>query len=210
MIDLRELYVRPGQPVLPAWRRLLEWAKQFRLFAGRGVRLQRTPNGIYVVADLRSNPWNHPFKVRLMDREATIGFGTVQDVVPRIEGRRIDGTDDKGREGEPPVLRLTGEPNADLRSWIVVEVKVDPESGEIDPDDEEAVVVRHVRELRSSTAELGRHPLAMLVWSPNRSSIVRARQITHFHLRHLFVAQQGSDPQDTQERRGGRHLFWAT
>jgi hypothetical protein len=210
MIDLRELYVRPGQPVLPAWRRLLEWAKQFRLFAGRGVRLQRTPNGTYVVADIRSNPWNHPFKVRLMDREATIGFGTVQDVVPHIDGKRLDGTDDKGREGEPPVLRLTGEPDNELRSWIIVEAKVDPESGEIDPEDEEAVVVRHVRELRSSTPELGRHPLAMLVWSPNRSSIVRVRQITHFHLRHLFVPQQGSDSQGPQERRGGRHLFWAT
>lgn len=207
MIDLRELYVRPGEPVLPAWKRLLEWAKQFRLFAGRGVRLQRTPNGTYVIADLKANPWNHPFKVRLMDREATIGFGTVQDVVPRIEGKRIDGIDEKGREGDPPKLRLTGEPNAEGRSWIVVEVRVDPKSGEIDPEDEEAVVVRHVRELRSSTSEIGRHPLAMLIWSTNRSSIVRARQITHFHLRHLFVPQQSSDP---QERRGGRHLFWAT
>jgi hypothetical protein len=141
------------------------------------------------------------------DREATIGFGTAQDVVPRIEGKRIDGTDDKGREGEPPTLRLTGEPNEEPRSWIVFEVKVDPKSGEIDPEDEEAVTIRHVRELRSSTPDVGRHPLTMLIWSPNRTSIVRARQITHFHLRHLFVAQQGSDPQDT---RGGRHLFWAT
>jgi hypothetical protein len=207
MIDLRDLYVRPGEPVMPAWKRLLEWAKQFRLFAGRGVRLQRTPNGTYVIADLKANPWNHPFKVRLADREATVGFGTVQDMVPRIEGKRLDGTDGKGREGEPPVMRLTGEPNEELRSWIVVEVKVDPKSGEIDPEDEEAVVVRHVRELRSSTPEIGRHPLAMLGWSPNRTTIVRARQITHFHLRHLFVPQQRSEDLD---KRSGRHLFWAT
>ena len=207
MIHLRDLYVRPGEPVMPAWKRLLEWSKQFRLFAGRGVRLQRTPNGTYVIADLKANPWNHPFKVRLADREATIGFGTVQDVVPRIEGKRLDGMDDKGREGEPPTLRLTGEPNDELRSWIVVEVKVDPKSGEIDPENEEAVTIRHVRELRSSTPDIGRHPLAVLIWAPNRTTIVRARQITHFHLRHLFVAQQGSDPQDT---RSGRHLFWAT
>jgi hypothetical protein len=94
------------------------------------------------------------------DREATIGFGTVQDLVPRIEGKRLDGPDDKGREGEPPTLRLTGEPNEELRSWIVVEVKVDPKSGEIDPEDEEAVTIRHARELRSSTPAVGRHPLA--------------------------------------------------
>lgn len=207
MIHLRDLYVRPGEPVMPAWSRLLEWSKQFRLFAGRGVRLQRTPNGTYVIADLKANPWNHPFKVRFSDREATIGFGTVQDVVPRIEGKRLDGMDDKGREGETPTLRLTGEPNEELRSWIVVEVQVDPKSGEIDPENEEAVTIRHVRELRASTAEVGRHPLAMLVWAPNRATIVRARQITHFHLRHLFVPQQGSGGED---KRGGRHLFWAT
>ena len=58
------------------------------------MRLQRTPNGTYIVADLKSNPWNHPFKVRLADREALIGFGTVNDMVPRIEGRTLDGLDD--------------------------------------------------------------------------------------------------------------------
>lgn len=207
MINLRDLYVRPGEPVLPAWKRLLEWAKQFRLFAGRGVRLQRTPNGTYVIADLKSNPWNHPFKVRLADREAAIGFGTVQDVVPRIAGKRLDGIDEKGREGEVPILKIEEGPNDELRSWIVVEVRVDPESGEIDAEDEEALIIRHVDELRSSTPEVGRHPLAMLVWAPNGTEIIRTRQITHFHLRHLFVAQQGSEEAEVQS---GRHLFWAT
>lgn len=207
MINLRDLHVRPGEPVLPAWKRLLEWAKQFRLFAGRGVRLQRTPNGTYVIADLKSNPWNHPFKVRLAEREATVGFGTVQDVVPRIDGKRLDGIDEKGREGEVPLLKIEGEPNDELRSWIVVEVKVDPKSGEIDPGNEEAVVIRHVRELRASTPDVGRHPLAMLIWAPNGTEIVRSRHITHFHLRHLFVARQGSEE---TEGESGRHLFWAT
>jgi hypothetical protein len=128
-------------------------------------------------------------------------------MMPRIGGKRLDGTDDKGREGDPPTLRLTGEPNDVLRSWIVVEVKVDPKSGEIDPENEEAVTIRHVRELRPSSVEIARHPLAVLIWAPNRTTIVRARQITHFHLRHLFVPQQGSEGEDN---RGGRHLFWAT
>ncbi len=206
MIDLRELYVQPGQPVLPAWRRLLEWSKQFRLFAGRGVRLQRTPNGTYIVADLASNPWNHPFKVRLSGMEAMIGFGTVQNVVPRIEGKRLDGSDDKGREGEPPSLLITGEPNAELRSWIIVEVRPDLEWGEVLMGDKEAVVIRHVNDLQSPSAEVGRHPLAMLIWSSNRRSVQRVRQITHFNLQHLFVLQQGATP---LAPRRGRHLFWA-
>ena len=204
MIDLRDLYVRPGEPVMPAWQRLLEWAKQFRLFTGRGVRLLRTPNGTYVVADLRSNPWNHPFKVRLAEREATVGFGTVEGVVPRIGGRTIDGLDEDGNEAEAPRLRLAGEPNEDLRSWVVVEVKVAPEGGEIDPEDAEAVTIRHVRELKPEDAKVGRHPLAMLIWASNRTTILRARQITHFNLSHLHVVDRGAG------ERPGRHLFWAT
>lgn len=204
MIDLRDLYVRPGEPVMPAWKRLLEWARQFRLFAGRGVRLTRTPNGTYVVADLKSNPWNHPFKVRLANREATIGFGTVEGLVPRIGTKTIDGLDASGKETEPPKLQLTGEPNEDLRSWVVVEVKVAAEGGEIDPGDSEAVTIRHVRELGPEDPTIGRHPLAMLIWASNGTTILRARQITHFHLSHLYVVDRGA------EERPGRHLFWAT
>ena len=204
MTDLRQLRVRPGDPVMPAWNRLLEWVKQFRLVAGRGVRFQRTPNGTYVVADLRSNPWNHPFKVSLSDQEATIAFGTVEDIVPRIGGQPIDGLDEKGRQAVPPKLRLDGGPNSDLRSWIAVEARVDRDSGKIDPNSKEAVVIRHVRELRSSEAEVGRHPLAMLLWAADGKSVLRSRQITHFNLRHYYVVEPGA------KNRPGRHLFWAT
>ncbi|RFC46338.1 MAG: hypothetical protein DVB23_001683 [Verrucomicrobia bacterium] len=195
MIDLRKLRVRPGEPVLPAWNRLLDWAKQFRLYAGRGVRLQRTPNGTYVIADLRTTPWNHPFKVSLADREVTVAFGTVQDVVPRIGGRAID-------EPVPvPRLRLDGGPDKDGRSWVVIEVKVNGKSGEIDPKDKDAVLIRLVSNLDRQTANVGRHPLAMLIWDAGRTSVIRVRQITHFDLRHLYVKAEGKP---------GRHIFWAT
>lgn len=204
MTDLRQLRVRPGDPVLPAWNRLLDWAKQFRLVAGRGVRFQRTPNGTYVVADLRSNPWNHPFKVSLSDQEAAIAFGTVEDIVPRISGKSIDGLDEKGRQGVPPKLRLDGGPNSDLRSWVAVEARVDRDSGKIEPNSKDAVAIRHVRDLRASEAEVGRHPLAMLLWAADGKSVLRARQITHFNLRHFYAVEPGA------KNRPGRHLFWAT
>ena len=51
---------------------------------------------------------------------------------------------------------------------------------------------------------IGRHPLAMLIWASNGTTILRARQITHFHLSHLYVVDRGA------EERPGRHLFWAT
>jgi hypothetical protein len=196
MSDLRKLRVRPGEPVLPAWNRLLEWAKQFRLVAGPGVRLQRTPQGTYVVADLRSRPWHHPFKVTLADQEARVAFGTVENVVPRIGGRLLD-------EEPAPSLRLHGGPDPDGRSWVAVavKVKVSGESGRIDAEDKEAVEIVHVRALRPADPATGLHPLAMLVWDGS-GSVVRVRQITHFNLGHLRIKGDGEAP--------GRHLFWAT
>jgi len=194
MIDLRKLRVRPGELVLPAWNRLLEWAKQFRLYAGHGVRLQRTPQGTYVIADVRQTSWNHPFKVSLAEREVIVAFGTVQDVVPRIGKRPID-------EEPAPRLRLTGGPDPDERSWVVVDVKVNGKSGEIDPRDKEAAVIRHVNNLNRPSTEIGRHALAMLIWDAGLASVVRVRQITHFNLRHLYQKAEG---------RPARHLFWAT
>jgi len=202
MIDLRDLIVRPGEPVLPAWERLLDWAKQFRLHAGHGVRLNRTPNGTYIIADLPSPSWNHPFQVRLAEREVTVAFGTVNGLVPRIGGRTIDGLDENGRETEPPRLRIEGGPNEDLRSWIVIDVRTGGESGELDPSDPEAVVIRHARALRPDDKTIGRHPLAMLLWAANGRRLVRSRQITHFSLGHHYRAGDGDTP--------GRHFFWAT
>ena len=85
-----------------------------------------------------------------------------------------------------------------------MDVKILPRGDEIDPIDPEAATIKQVRELRSESKEIGRHPLAMLVWASNGKSIVRARQITHFNLSHLYVVDRGA------EDRPGRHLFWAT
>ena len=64
-MNVRDLYVKKGEPVLPAWNRLLEWTKQFRLFAGRGIRFTRTPNGTFVIADQNTLSWDHPFRVQV-------------------------------------------------------------------------------------------------------------------------------------------------
>jgi hypothetical protein len=190
-MNLRDLHVRKGDPVLPAWNKLLEWAKQFRLFAGRGVRLTRTPNGTFIVAEQRGTPWDHPFKVMVSATEATVLLGTLNNVVPVIAGKRLD-------EESAPMLKLLGGPNRDMRSWICLDVRVDAKTGAIDRENPKAVIITHAREPES--LELGRHALAMLIWNPDRATIRRAHQITHFNLQHRFIKAQAGKP--------SRHLFW--
>ena len=44
----------------------------------------------------------------------------------------------------------------------------------------------------------------MLLWAANGKSVLRARQMTHFKLRHFYAVEPGA------KNRPGRHLFWAT
>ena len=187
-MNLRDLHVKKGDPVLPAWNRLLAWAGQFRLFAGRGVRLTRTPNGTFIVVEQKSAPWDHPFKVMVGDNEATVLMGTLNNLVPTIAGKPLDAE-------SPPRLKINGGPNAELRSWICLDVRVDAKTGVIN---EKGVVIAHAREAESR--ESGRHPLAMLVWNTDRATVRRVHQITHFNLQHRFIKGQAGKP--------SRHLFW--
>jgi hypothetical protein len=192
-MNLRDLQVRKGDPILPAWKRLLAWAKQFRLEAGKGIRLTRTPNGTYIIAEPPPLSWEHPFKAAVSDDLARLLPGTLNQQIPVVQGRPLD--------GDPaPALRLREGPNGDLRSWITLEAEVNGESGLTDPGASNAIRIVHSREAPSSAGLIGRHALAMLVWSADRASVQRVHQITHFNLQHRFA--RGAPG------RSGRHFFW--
>jgi hypothetical protein len=196
-MDVRELYVQRGDAILPAWNKLLNWTKQFRVLAGRGIRLTRTPNGTYIVADLQASTWDHPFRVMLSGKEVTVGMGTLNNRIPTINGVPLDGAQ------AVPRLKLASGPNAELRSWVCLQVRVDRQTGEINTDDENALSIVHKNDIENgllSDGTAGLHALAMLVWNPDRSSVKRLHQVTHFHLQHRWL--KGTDQQPA------RHLFW--
>lgn len=181
-MHLQDLQVRQGDPILPAWKRLLAWARQFRLEAGKGIRLTRTPNGTYIVAEPLFTSWDHPFKVTVSDGQARVLPGTLNSEMPLLGGKALD--------AEPvPALRLTGGPNGDLRSWLCLDVEV---------EENERATITHTRELEHK--HVGRHPLAMLVWNPDRATVRRVHQITHFNLQHRLVKGASGRPD--------RHFFW--
>ena len=210
-MNLNDLQVRPGDAIVPAWNRLLKWAKQFTLHSGANVRLNRTPNGTTVVADLRSNQWVPRFRVRVSDMSVVVGEGTVNNLVPRINGVGLDGLDSAGKEFPAPGLKITSGPNEDFRSWVCVQVKVDIASGRMNPDDKESLTIIHTSTLDPRSADggfpdngegIGLQPLAMLVWAEG-VSVKRVFQITHHNLQHRFVRS------GTGRGTAGRHFFWA-
>ena len=211
-MNLNDLQVQPGDPIVPAWHRLLKWAKQFTLHAGAHVRLNRTPNGTTVVADLRSKQWVPRFRVRVSDKSVVVGEGTVNNLVPRINGVELDGLDSAGKEVPAPTLKITSGPSDAMRSWVCVQVKVDIEGGRMNPDDKDSLTVIHTRTLDPRSAEggfpdngegIGLQPLAMLVWNEGGGSVKRVFQITHHNLQHRFVRS------GTGQVTAGRHFFWA-
>ena len=189
IVDLRDLMVKPGDPVMPAWKRLLDWAKQFRLYSSNQIRLTRTPQGTYIVAEVAGAAFDHPFRVAVTSGGVIVRPGTVEDIYPRIGGAGIDKT-------PAPQLQL-GKPNAEGRSWVALEVTT--KDGAIDPKDKSAVVIRHASSLARTREEVGIQPLAMLVWSG--STVSEVHQIVHHSLGHYYVKPS--------EGRGGRHLFYA-
>ena len=201
-MDLRELEVKKGDPVLPAWERLKAWARRFELRAGSGVRFNQMPEGTWVIAEPAVQSWNHPFRVSVSDKIARIGNGSVNNLIPQIDGIGLDGMNQDGKEVTAPELKITSGPDADLRSWICVQAKVDLKTGKIDPKDETALTVVHVNSLAPQSADTGLQPLAMLSWS-DTTTISRVFQITHHNLSHSFVAANAAKGQTT------RHFFWA-
>jgi len=209
-MNLEDLKVRRGDPIEPFVKRLLkELPVLFRFFTGRGVRFNRTPNGIIVVADVRSNAWDHPFKVGVSEKIAIVGNGSVNNLVPQINGVGIDGLDDDGKEVPPPQLKLTGGPSKELRSWVCVQARVDLKTGVMNPKDTTALTIIHTATLDPKSSEggfpddgagIGLQPLAMLVWNEDKASVRRVFQITHHNLQHRFVRGNTGT---------GRHFFWA-
>ena len=201
-MDLRDLEVKKGQPVLPAWERLKEWARRFELHAGMGVRFNQMPEGTWVIAESDAASWNFPFRVTMSAVGLKVGAGSVDNLIPQLGGVGIDGLDDKGGEVSVPDLKTSSGPNSFLRSWVCVQLKVNLKTGRVDPKDKTALTIIHASSQDTQTADTGLQPLATLIWS-DKTTIKRLVQVVHHNLVHAFV------PANAAKSQSARHFFWA-
>jgi hypothetical protein len=208
MDDLESLKAKPGERVAPKWEALIRYLRRLtQLRAGRDVRLKSGPDGTSIIADKRGSLFVPHFKVSLQAQLARVGPGLISGRMPLVSGIRLDGKTVDGKSDKPvPGLPLTGGPSADLRSWVVVTVRVNPETGQL-VEAEEALGLAHRNDVLERLANgycvdergAGFYPLAMLVWS-DKKTVLKVHQNTMHDLQHAYVRAESSRP--------ARHYFW--
>jgi hypothetical protein len=206
-MDVRDLQVKRGDAILPAWQKLTAWAESLRVVPCPGMRLLVTPQGTHAVIEDNSTTWPHAWRVRVNGKDATIEEGTVNNRLPCIGETLLDGRnfgDPEGEAGEVPTLKLMGAESG--KTWIALRAVV--KNGVIEPGDPKALTVVEVPHLEPALTEggapdaggVGLWPLAALYW--RKGEMARIKQIVFLNLVHRF--QAGTDGAL------GRHFFAAT
>lgn len=184
--------VRPGDKILPAWRELQRAEKAGRVELGKSIRRRQMPNGVALTCDVRGSQFPHPWKSTLTGLKVNVRPGLLDVRVPVINGIALDAA-------TAAQLDLAGvEPSDELRSFVCLQVTVDPESGLADPEDPEAIQIIHAGDL-SPSAEVGLHPLAMIKW---RDTVTPSAifQVAYHNLQHRFYPATAAQ--------SARHVFW--
>ena len=191
MLNVNELEVKPGDPVLPAWKKLVSWIRRSKVIAGPGIRLSFTKKGVIATVNREETPWRHPFKVSV-GTHAIVRPGTVEGVMASMKDdltgkvRRLDERDADGKRSSdgPPKLKIDFNKHDDQgRFWLYVNVK--SEDGEMNTDDPEAVTVTQERRERTFG-----QPIAMVYLNESRDGIINTFQITHHNLKVLLQEQE--------------------
>jgi hypothetical protein len=224
-MNASELKVKKGEKVRDAWERLVRWVDSLKIVPTKDVEVRQTPHGI-IVRVRQDKIWRHPFKVMVGGEEVIINTGTVNGIVPVVDGkggkRRIDNRDKDGKreEVDPPRLKLnTNKASKDGLIYIALKVKANVSAGI------EGVVENKAGEQVSENVEIvqtdsakgpadgcGYYPLAMIRLAKDRS-VEQVFQIVHHNMRYAFQERKPSEgelKQNPELKAVGRHLFLPT
>lgn len=192
--------VRAGDKILPAWRALQRAEQAGRVELGKSVRRRQMPNGVALTCDVRGSQFPHPWKASLTGLKVNVRPGMLDVRVPVINGVALDAE-------IAPQLDITGEPPNDaLRSFVCLQITVDPASGLADPEDPESLQIIHTSDLSSSpdlqvseSSSIGLHPLAMIKWR-DTTTPTAIFQVAYHNLQHRFYRATSTQ--------SARHVFW--
>lgn len=205
--DPRKLLPKKGTPLLPWFRRVVNWAMSLPVIVGPNVLVTSTPLGMKVTVRSQ-NPVRTPFRVGVRAREIRVSIGTVDDEVPWIAldrsglngNVRLDGTREGTLEAIPASrvkyeLASDDGPGPDGRSFVVIAAHLTrmKDLKLTSPGlSAETLRIEHHRELTPAVREAARlasgatfHTLAVLYWAADRSRVERVGQVCHHHLKIL-------------------------
>jgi len=197
-MDIRDLLVRSGDPVLPAVNRLALAQRALRLLPGRGILLSQMPGGVSVSARSAVRGFSGAWAVALSGRSATISLGFVDGLEPILDGKLLSGVDAKGNplpEGAPR-LKLTPEEFTPAgKSWIAIRAETDPETGRIlaPKDQPPKLTLVQTKTLFSPEKDtVALHAVALLRRpAKDKQGLGTVHQIAFFDYQHRAAKQEG-------------------
>lgn len=208
----RELKVRSGDPIRPAWERLVRWVDSLRIIPSDDVTIRLTPHGT-VVRVATSELFRGPLRVSHGAGQVSVSPGLVNEIVPVIREnglkRRIDNRDAAGvTEKVKSAPRLTIDlTKASEDGRIFISIKYTRKQDTIP---EEAEIVQ-TDSAKGPIDGLGYYPIAFLWLTQDRKDIERSFQITHHNIRATFQerALTAAELESAPEAKPiGRHIFY--
>jgi len=188
-----DYFAEDGQISDPLLKRFIRFVVQDAKRSFPGFRRHVTSRGTTLTAEAVDTAFRGMFTVRLRGVDtAVIGEGYVNGVIPRIGGDAIDGLDEDGerlKDGVPE-LDLSEGAGDRRRSYVCLRVRINPETGAMDLEDEESLTIAHVPTLHEKFFEGGAPdagdvadwPIAQLHWNEEGDRITKVVQWIYFNL----------------------------
>lgn len=215
--DFRKLVAKPGDPILPRFRALVDYIISTKVIVGEGLKVIEGPHGTIVSTDHSYVPFRHPFRVRVTSNKATVEDGLVNGVSPYVSAGddlyvNLSGFDPEGKSATIPGVSI--DPVDSRFSYIALSINLAGEVGRSYSilDTPESIKLIHVESLdgneqgeggAASPDETVLYPIARLQWSTGGKSVDSVMQIVHHNIGHRFVEGVA------EEGVANRHFFWA-
>jgi len=202
--------VKPGDPIprlASFWNNLKAAVAARRLLPGVGVRLREMSFGTIVSFESEATIWDHPWRISISGKEATLRRGLVDGLEPKIGDRFMSGDE---KNPDPPKLTIVPSQFASNGvSLICVELEC---SENWTPKSAKIVQVARLDGSSSPERDMPllpptlpgrktRYPVVMLRRKQDES--VAIFQIAYFNLRHIALSPSGSTT-----GQGVRHFFF--
>lgn len=183
MISVTSLYVRVGDLIIPAWRRLVECLATLPVLPGVGVLITSTPRGTIVNARAAvlgfSGAWSMGITA---GTSVTIGDGYCNSLSPTIDGQPLipvkSGAQRPTLKIKDALFDKTG------RSWICLEIEVDATGKPIKENPLRIVQAAHP--YFTENRQAGRTPLSVLFRGEAKTGLGQLHRIAYHDLQHRF------------------------
>jgi hypothetical protein len=192
--DIEQLLARPGQRVKPKWRELAAFLKRQKIRGGKGILVRELPDCTLIsLQSAGSGGFRGVWHVTVTGDEARIGVGRINQVVPTLNGRRLDGLTKTGKPDPqgPPRLRLRPKlTDKTGQAWIAVRVRIEGETLPAKPENwpADALTIEQVTNLTTPGPGEALYPLALM--RAREEGGFDVRQIAYFDV-DLVRAQDG-------------------